>query len=78
MVADMAALSLLDQDEAPGRPVGGADCESPALPLGPVWPPVFPYQEAVPHPYSSTLPLHQQEGGEGGSQRSEGDLDLDP
>lgn len=79
LTSDMAGLSLLDPDEAAAPPAGGAECELLALPPGPVWPPVFPYQDPVPHPYSSPLPLHQQlaqGGGGGGSQHSEGDLEL--
>ncbi|XP_056905056.1 segment polarity protein dishevelled homolog DVL-3 isoform X3 [Takifugu flavidus] len=54
----------------------GANCEPVAQPPGPAWPPVFPYQDPAPHPYSSPLPLHQlpaEDGGdEKGSQPSEG------
>lgn len=73
ITSDMVGLSLLDRDEASGPPAGGADCEPLVLPA------VFPYQDPVPHPHSSPLPLHQQaaeEGGRGGSQPSEGDLAL--
>ncbi|XP_029699842.1 segment polarity protein dishevelled homolog DVL-3-like isoform X4 [Takifugu rubripes] len=56
--------------------IDGANCEPVAQPPGPAWPPVFPYQDPAPHPYSSPLPLHQlpaEEGGdEKGSQPSEG------
>uniref|UniRef100_H3D0V4 Dishevelled segment polarity protein 3 n=1 Tax=Tetraodon nigroviridis TaxID=99883 RepID=H3D0V4_TETNG len=64
---DMAALSLLDREEASAPPAGGADGEPLVLPPGPVWPSVFPYQDPVPHPYSSP-----GGGGGGGSRHSEG------
>ncbi|XP_076590736.1 segment polarity protein dishevelled homolog DVL-3 isoform X2 [Chaetodon auriga] len=77
LCGDLGVMSLLDHEEASSRG-GGSDCDPPAPASGPQWPPAFPYQYPVPHPYSSPPPLHQLPawgggGGEGGGgQHSEG------
>ncbi|XP_070685857.1 LOW QUALITY PROTEIN: segment polarity protein dishevelled homolog DVL-3 [Pempheris klunzingeri] len=71
---DLGLMSLLDREDAPSR--GGSDCDPQAPPPGPHRTPAFPYQYPVPHPYSSSHPLHQLQawGGAGGSPHSEGSL----
>ncbi|KAM9318598.1 LOW QUALITY PROTEIN: segment polarity protein dishevelled homolog DVL-3 [Pholidichthys leucotaenia] len=72
LCGDLGLMSLLDHEGASSR--GGSDCDPPALSSGPQWPPAFPYQYPIPHPYSSAhLPQKGGEaGGGGGSQHSEG------
>ncbi|XP_041796056.1 segment polarity protein dishevelled homolog DVL-3 [Chelmon rostratus] len=77
LCGDLGVMSLLDHEEASSRG-GGSDCDPLAPSSGPQWPPAFPYQYPVPHPYSSPPPLHQLPawgggGGGGGSQHSEGE-----
>ncbi|MED6248342.1 Segment polarity protein dishevelled DVL-3 [Ataeniobius toweri] len=50
LCADLAAMSLLDNEDGSSQKGGGGghDCE----------PPAFPYQYPIPRPYSSPHPLH--------------------
>uniref|UniRef100_UPI003AAB6875 segment polarity protein dishevelled homolog DVL-3 n=1 Tax=Centroberyx gerrardi TaxID=166262 RepID=UPI003AAB6875 len=90
LCGDMAVLSLLDHEGASsgggGGGGGGGGSDDSVAPLshpgasGPQWPPAFPYQYPIPHPYSSPHLLHQLPawggggggGGGGGSQHSDG------
>ncbi|KAM3875072.1 segment polarity protein dishevelled homolog DVL-3-like [Diretmus argenteus] len=78
LCGDMGVLSLLDHEGGSGV-CGGSDQESLALlphpgASGPQWPPAFPYQYPIPHPYSSPHLLHELPvwggGGGGGSHSS--------
>ncbi|KAL7400938.1 hypothetical protein ABVT39_020198 [Epinephelus coioides] len=75
LCGDLGVMTLLDNEEDSSRG-GGSDCDPLAPPPGPQWPPAFPYQYPVPHPYSSSHPLHQLPawggGGGGGGLPSEG------
>nr|XP_020477460.1 segment polarity protein dishevelled homolog DVL-3-like isoform X2 [Monopterus albus] len=69
LCGDLGLMSLLDQEGASSH--GGGSNYDP-LASGPQWPPAFPYQYPVPHPYSSPQPLHQLPALGGGGQHSEG------
>ncbi|XP_076028009.1 segment polarity protein dishevelled homolog DVL-3 [Genypterus blacodes] len=79
---DLGLMSLLDQEGSSNRGGGGGSSDQESLvkaSKGPQWPPGFPYQSTVSHPYSSPhlfneLPAWRGEkgGGGGGSQHSEG------
>ncbi|XP_026232564.1 segment polarity protein dishevelled homolog DVL-3 [Anabas testudineus] len=77
LCGDLGLMSLLDHEGASRGP--GSDGDTLALDSGLRWPPAFPYQYPIPHPYSSPHPLHELPawgggggGGGGGSQHSEG------